>query len=60
MQLRADSGVTVKTSRRTYCAEKVIIIAGPWIARFLPRASRITIGSSLRRLVQATDLSTRQ
>jgi glycine/D-amino acid oxidase-like deaminating enzyme len=28
----------VKTSRSTYCAEKVIITAGPWIARFLPQA----------------------
>ena len=34
----ADSGVTVKTSRGTYSAEKVIITAGPWIARFLPQA----------------------
>jgi sarcosine oxidase len=35
---RGDSGVMVKTSRSTYCAEKVIITAGPWIARFLPQA----------------------
>jgi len=35
---RGDSGVIVKTSRSTYCAEKVIITAGPWIARFLPQA----------------------
>lgn len=29
-------GVTVKTSRRSYRAEKVIITAGPWVDRFLP------------------------
>ena len=34
----ADSGVTVKTSRGAYSAEKVIIAAGPWIGRFLPPA----------------------
>ena len=33
-----DSGVTVTTSRGVYCAEKVIITAGPWIASFLPPA----------------------
>jgi sarcosine oxidase len=38
VESRADSAVTVKTSRGTYCAEKVIITAGPWIARFLPQA----------------------
>ena len=35
---RADSGVTVKTGRGAYYAEKVIISAGPWIASFLPPA----------------------
>jgi sarcosine oxidase len=35
---RADSGVTVKTSRETYRAEKFIITAGPWIGGFLPPA----------------------
>ena len=35
---RGDSGVTVKTSRGTYFAGKVIVTAGPWIARFLPPA----------------------
>ena len=35
---RGDSGVTVKTSRGTYFAGKVIVTAGPWIARFLPLA----------------------
>jgi sarcosine oxidase len=35
---RTDCGVTVKTSRGAYSAEKVIITAGPWIARFLPPA----------------------
>jgi sarcosine oxidase len=35
---RGDSGVTVTTSRGAYCAEKVIVTAGPWIARFLPQA----------------------
>lgn len=30
------SGVTVKTSRGAYSAERVVIAAGPWIARFLP------------------------
>jgi sarcosine oxidase len=38
VESRADSGVTVKTSHGTYYAEKVIITAGPWIARFLPPA----------------------
>jgi len=33
---RADSAVTVKTSRGAYCAEKIIVSAGAWIARFLP------------------------
>jgi sarcosine oxidase len=33
-----DAGVMVKTSRGAYCAEKVIITAGPWIGRFLPPA----------------------
>jgi sarcosine oxidase len=33
-----DSGVTVKTGRGTYSAGKVIVTAGPWIARFLPPA----------------------
>ncbi|HEX9788789.1 MAG TPA: N-methyl-L-tryptophan oxidase [Candidatus Binatia bacterium] len=33
-----DSGVTVKTSRGSYSAEKVIVTAGPWIGRFLPPA----------------------
>ena len=31
-----DSGVTVNTKRGAYFAEKVVIAAGPWIARFLP------------------------
>src|SRR5438132_922284 len=35
---RAGSEVMVKTGRSTYCAEKVIITAGPWIGRFLPPA----------------------
>jgi sarcosine oxidase len=30
------SGLTVKTSRGAYSAEKVVIAVGPWIARFLP------------------------
>jgi sarcosine oxidase len=38
VETRGDSGVMVKTSRGTYPAEKVIITAGPWIARFLPPA----------------------
>jgi sarcosine oxidase len=38
IERRADSGVTVKSSRSTYAAEKVIVTAGPWIARFLPPA----------------------
>ena len=33
-----DFGVTVHTSRGAYFAEKLIITAGPWIARFLPPA----------------------
>jgi sarcosine oxidase len=36
VESRADSGVTVETSRGTYSAERVIITAGPWIAQFLP------------------------
>ena len=31
-----SSGVTVKTSRGSYYAEKVIITAGPWVDHFLP------------------------
>ena len=38
VESRGDSGVTVTTSRGSYGAEKVIITAGPWIARFLPPA----------------------
>jgi sarcosine oxidase len=38
VETRGDSEVTVQTGRGTYCAEKVIITAGPWIARFLPPA----------------------
>jgi sarcosine oxidase len=38
IESRGDSGVTVKTSRGAYSAEKVIVSAGPWIARFLPPA----------------------
>ena len=38
IERRADSGVTVKSSRSTYAAAKVIVTAGPWIARFLPPA----------------------
>ena len=38
VESRGDAGVTVETSRGTYCAEKVIITAGPWINRFLPPA----------------------
>jgi sarcosine oxidase len=34
----ADPGVTVKTTRGIYSAEKVIVAAGPWIASFLPPA----------------------
>jgi sarcosine oxidase len=33
-----DSRVTVETSLGAYSADKVIITAGPWIARFLPPA----------------------
>ena len=38
VETRSDSGVTVETDRGAYSAEKVIITAGPWIARFLPPA----------------------
>jgi sarcosine oxidase len=39
---RGDSRVMVNTSRGTYSAEKVIITAGPWIARFLtPEYARV-------------------
>jgi sarcosine oxidase len=38
IESRGDSGVTVKTSRGAYSAEKVIVTAGPWITRFLPPA----------------------
>jgi len=33
-----NSAVTVKTNHRSYSAERVIISAGAWIARFLPLA----------------------
>jgi sarcosine oxidase len=33
----AGSEVTVNTGRGVYSAEKVIVTAGPWIARFLPQ-----------------------
>jgi len=33
-----NSAVTVKTNHGSYCAEKVIVTAGAWIARFLPPA----------------------
>ena len=36
VEIRADSAVTVKTSRGAYSADKVILSAGAWIARFLP------------------------
>ena len=35
---RTNSAVTVKTDRGTYSADKVIVSAGAWIARFLPAA----------------------
>ncbi|HEY7219468.1 MAG TPA: N-methyl-L-tryptophan oxidase [Candidatus Binatia bacterium] len=38
IETRGDSGVMVKTSRGVYSAEKAIVTAGPWIARFLPPA----------------------
>ena len=44
VESRGDSGVTVKTSRGTYSADKVIITAGPWITRFLPPAYAIVQG----------------
>ena len=33
-----NSAVTVKTNQGSYCAEKIIVTAGAWIARFLPPA----------------------
>jgi sarcosine oxidase len=36
IESRGDSSVTVKTSRGAYAADKVILSAGAWIARFLP------------------------
>jgi sarcosine oxidase len=38
VETRGDAGLTVRTSRSAYSAEKVIITAGPWINRFLPPA----------------------
>ena len=38
VESRGDSVVTVETNCGAYCAEKVIITAGPWIGRFLPPA----------------------
>jgi sarcosine oxidase len=38
VETRGDAGVTVRTSRSAYSAEKVIITAGPWIGGFLPPA----------------------
>ena len=36
IEIDGSSAVTVKTSRGAYLAEKFVIAAGPWIARFLP------------------------
>ncbi|MGE5216869.1 MAG: N-methyl-L-tryptophan oxidase [Chloroflexota bacterium] len=36
VESRTNCNVSIKTSRAVYSAEKVIIAAGPWIARFLP------------------------
>ena len=36
IDIDVDSGLTVKTSRGAYFAEKVLITAGSWIGRFLP------------------------
>ena len=36
VEIHGDAGLTVKTSRNAYSADKVIITAGPWIGRFLP------------------------
>lgn len=33
-----SAGVTVTTARGTYCAEKLILCAGPWINELVPRA----------------------
>ena len=38
VETRGDAGVTVRTNRGAYSAEKVIITAGPWIGGFLPPA----------------------
>jgi sarcosine oxidase len=38
IEAHGDLGLTVKTNRRSYGAEKVIISVGPWITRFLPLA----------------------
>jgi sarcosine oxidase len=38
VESRADSEVSVTTTRGAYCAEKVIVSAGPWIGGFLPPA----------------------
>lgn len=38
VESRGHSGVTVKTERGVYSAEKVIVTAGAWINRFLPPA----------------------
>jgi len=38
VESRGASGVAVQTSRGAYCAERVIVTAGPWIAGFLPPA----------------------
>jgi sarcosine oxidase len=38
VESRADSEVTVQTTRGAYSGEKVIVTTGPWIGRFLPRA----------------------
>jgi len=38
VETRGDAGVTIRTRRSAYSAEKVIITAGPWIGGFLPPA----------------------
>ena len=35
---RGNSEITVRTSRTTYEADKVVLTAGPWISEFLPHA----------------------
>jgi sarcosine oxidase len=39
----AGSGITVRTERETYRADRLVITAGPWIGQMTPALARITV-----------------